>query len=174
MYFAKQKVPPFWSLFTGTLLSRCQSLSDWQHSQTFLSSSSLFCFLLQGHVRKSERRARVWVKSEPIISAAGSFSSHSYIISSYIYKESSGPCYRRKPQIGGATEMCNLVGFVYSKCHSTRGVSLQFMHHTLLLLLQLMMLSTLNFSASRPQTGESILLLSNFWHGHRCVPTLTA
>lgn len=47
--------------------------------------------------------------------------------------------------------MCNLVvKFIHSKCHSTQGVSLQFMHHTLLLLLQLMMLCT-PCSASKPQ-----------------------
>lgn len=76
--------------------------------------------------------------------------------------------------------MCNLVvKFIHSKCHSTQGVSLQFMHHTLLLLLQLMMLCT-PCSASKPQIvkekekKKKIFLLSSFWHGHPCVPTLTA
>lgn len=65
-------------------------------------------------------------------------------------------------KLGSATEMCNLVGFMSSKCHSTRGVSLRFMHHTLLLLLQLMMLSTPPFSPWRPQIGKSILPAQQF------------
>lgn len=50
---------------------------------------------------------------------------------------------------------------MYFKCHSAQAVSLQFMHHTLLLLLQLMMLCPPS-SASRPQIGKKNLPAQQF------------
>lgn len=172
MYFAKQKVLLFWSLFTVPLLSRCRSLTDWQPFSGVFSlrvPSSVFCF---SNMWENPSLVRVWAESAPIITAASS-SFHLYTTSS-IYKKCSGPCYRRKPQIGRATEMCNLVVlcilnatvlrvFPYSLCIIPSFSCSKWWCCQLLLLL--------------PQglkLGKVSFLLSSFWHGHHCVPTLTA
>lgn len=116
---------------------------------------------------------RVWVESVTIISSASSFSLHLYTTCS-IYKASSGPYHQRKPQIGSATEMCNLVVlcilnatvlrvFPYSLCIIPSFPCSNWWCCPLLL-----------FLPQDLKLGKVSFLLSSFWHGHRSVPTLTA
>lgn len=65
---------------------------------------------------------------------------------------------------------------MYYKCRISQGVPLRLMHHTLLLSLKLMTVSTPPFFLPQGlKLGKKVsLLLSSFWHGRRCVPTLTA
>lgn len=68
---------------------------------------------------------RVWIESVPNYLSSQQLFFHLYTTSS-IYKESSRLCYQRKPQIGSAVEMCNLVALcilnttvLYSGCSPT-------------------------------------------------------
>lgn len=64
---------------------------------------------------------------------------------------------------------------MYYKCRISQGVPLRLMHHTLLLSLKLMTVSTPPFFCLEASNWEKVsFLLSSFWHGRRCVPTLTA
>ncbi len=94
------------------------------------------------------------VKTVPIMSAAAFHLIHIYP------SLSCRASYWRQPQ----TKMCNLMVLCI-----LNATALRVFPHSLCI-----MLSTSPPPASTPQLGEVSFPLSTFWHGHRCVPTLTA